>query len=813
MDAKLRDYLFNNRQILVVPSGNENNELLAATALKNLENMGFTIGKRGYELLSTATSEDIQNWYYDTEEKLKEITGGNHRYKPFYPNFPEQVMNLSELDRFIDQISHYIFGYKPEEVNKKENVRSLEPFKLKVLEVFEESKEEEAMNLAEEIFKNTINTKMTLDPATLRDAVNAYMSIDDNWMDKTSNMTNRNLISYLYVKAINEGFDTHNMPKLVANDYIKIAKLYNLLKEYESSASSFKNFSFDEVENEKIKSLPNKMRRFIAEGLNKVRNLEEDVARDKSGFKALFRGIHIGEYKKLNNVNEVARKLRAGEPLETFYSKMEKFLRESRAFEATNLLEKRPGEFIKKFSRLYASIESIQDKKLADITMLNFKQCLEKVSKEARLEDIVSLSTYLDSRLREGRLPIHNVNGNLFLSDKDPYINLFRREDVKDFQEIIKAGIKEQVKDAPEKYGRVYIEPDMYKMKLPSNIKDKSDTPHGYTKGSRLPIEGDKNIRFFIWWTNTETRKVDIDLSANIYGHNGQAIPLVDFNDNGKSIAQICRIGFSESYNSFGCTHSGDIINGGNINGNGACEYIDVDFNKLKEKNAKYVQMYVNVYSGDTFHNLPNAEFGWQERKELDKSAQFNIKAVKSHSKCNGDYMGLTPIIIDVDNKEVIWVDSPDYHARTASTQHNATPISILMEKYAVNDGISMGEYANLVAVANGSMIVDTPEEADTLFMVNEYEDREDSQRVITSKDQDIWLGEMLVANNNNETPELKLEKEITPEDISNEDALTGFINDISSESFENDINNETEDVQTEEEDIDLDEDEEDIEI
>ena len=135
--------LFNERGITAVPYGTEDNSVLAATAVKNLQSHGVTIDSTGFELLKTASKKDITDWYYDTQEMFLESSGGNHSYKPFYPNFPEEVMQKDDFELFIDQILHYAVGYRPLEQNEKENRESLEEHPLKVLATVRRNDEDE----------------------------------------------------------------------------------------------------------------------------------------------------------------------------------------------------------------------------------------------------------------------------------------------------------------------------------------------------------------------------------------------------------------------------------------------------------------------------------------------------------------------------------------------------------------------------------------------------------------------------------------------------------------------------------------------
>ena len=71
----------------------------------------------------------------------------------FYPNFPKEVMEASEVQLFVEQMAHYCFGYRPKGVDEKENIHSLEEHPLKVLMAIPND-EGEKHRIASEVFQN-----------------------------------------------------------------------------------------------------------------------------------------------------------------------------------------------------------------------------------------------------------------------------------------------------------------------------------------------------------------------------------------------------------------------------------------------------------------------------------------------------------------------------------------------------------------------------------------------------------------------------------------------------------------------------------
>lgn len=757
----MKEILFYARKILCIPSGDGDNTALAMTALKNLSDYGFTLDEAGCAMLKTASKKDIEAWYYEASDRLNKLAGGNHTYKPFYPNFPEEVMEKTDAELFFDQILHYVTVaihdvtdgqtpiFMPEGENRKEGVKSLEEHPLKVVATIDAKDEDTIASLAKEVFQNTLKSKLTPSADDMENIIHRYMAANPCWTKDADVAENRTVLSYLYAVALADNMDTSCMPALVANDYLRIAQIYSYMKV--NDITEIDNFSALSGKNEFGKkkqlficSIPNSMRRFIAYGLNdlKPENLEEDVARNLKQWKYLFKIMHAGQMEKLKNLHSVVMKVREGKPLNTFYARVEKAFAQYQENPnmVLSLYKSRPGEFVKALNRLLMAEakDEEQAKKYASSLVEACRDTFGKV----RPEDLVRLISYLTSRTREDRLPVHNVNGSLFLSEKK---HAPLAQDVADlFIKLAKEGIASQIQTGVP-YGKVYIDPQLAKAPLPTEVSDMSSAMNAYPRGTRIPIERNedgsaKNMRVFIWWTNMKNERVDLDLSGNLF-----------VKRDGHYVSDES-ISFHDSYCVHGATHSGDITNGGKFGGHGVCEYIDFNIHSLKEAKIDYVQVYVNSYTGQSLKDVP-CQGGWMERDELDKSQQFDVRAVRQSSMLTYDGRGVVMAIIDVNAEEVIWMDAPDLHARTASTSLTVmNSFEIMLERYAKGDLMTMKDMAELAVSANGGEIVDSMEEADVIFSLDEIKAGE-GKRVITSKNQDVWLGEFMA-------PQKKEEKE-----------------------------------------------------
>lgn len=775
---KMEDILFYARKAVTVPNGDEDNATLAMTAVKNLSDYGFIPDSKGIEALCTSPAQEISDWYYRTEARFRALAGADHEYNPFYPNFPEEVISKSELEMFLDQIAHYVTvaigdilgetggAWRPDGKNEKKGKKSLEDHPLKVIATVSEDELDEAVA---SIFKNTLASRLMPSKEDIRGIINAYIDAVEDWTKDAGTVENRKVLSYLYTLAVLSGNDTSPLPSLVTGDYLRIAQVYSCMRRL--GTDMLENIDTDKkgrdgkVRQQRVTHLSKPLVRFIAEGLEGLANLE-DIYRNGEQWKPVFRLMHVGAMKNKPNLLSVAQKLRSHATIRTFYSGIEDAYRKKDYEKAVRMYASRPGEFVKNLNRMLNVKIDNAGKKKAYAELL-YKKAGETFMK-ARTEDLIRLAGYLRSRTREDRLAVHNVKGVLVQTEKkhEPI-------DAASAEALIalaKKAIATQTKKAV--YRKAYIDSRLGNVPLPTEITDASDAMNAWPRGTRLPIEKNadgtpKNVRMFVWWTNQKEDagkryRVDLDLSAELFHKN-------KYKDDGEVLCT--RTGSVSFHSCYGygngaITHSGDITDGEEYGGAGVCEYVDINIKELQNNHpdVDYIQVYVNSYTGQPFSEVPCLG-GWQEREELDESDQFDPCAVKQTSKMVCASCGVTMAVVDVKNAEIVWVDVPNRKAVAASTSiDGAHAFDLILDRYMKGDQMTMKELAELSVAEAGAELTENMEEADVIFSMEAVQDVREGQRVITAKDQDIWLGEFMCPQ------EPEKEKEVVAEEKANEE-------------------------------------------
>jgi stress response protein SCP2 len=171
---------------------------------------------------------------------------------------------------------------------------------------------------------------------------------------------------------------------------------------------------------------------------------------------------------------------------------------------------------------------------------------------------------------------------------------------------------------------------------VPFSQRSASKALKTIVRGSRIPLSAENTVRFFIWWKNGKER-TDIDLSAVFFDADYKYIDLVSY------------------YNleNFGGHHSGDIVDAPE----GAAEFIDVGIKRLIEHKVRFIVMSINSFTSQPFCDLPECFAGWMARTHADSGEIFEPKTVRNKIDISSDTKICLPLIIDLQEQQVIWTD------------------------------------------------------------------------------------------------------------------------------------------------------------
>lgn len=715
----------------------KNEQALVVTMMKNVQSLGFTFSKELFEALSHMNRDELKVFYSDLIPALKELVGADVEYNPMYPNFPTQVAEMDGIELFINAIVHYwSFGTLMPEYEKDERLPLIDVNKMALLST---GNHEDLM----EIFKNLVASKTSLSAQDKEDVTTIIKDCADyvNYLpDEIPLKENVALIGKLIIEeapvksasAISKYFRT-------ATD---VLRLVTALSDGDISLAG----------KTKYRNLKRRERRMILDLLANCGNITEDLFRYQYEWIRVAEILHPFEYNypRYKNVNKAFDTLRNDKKPLMFGGKVQAAILRKDMKAAADLLKSRPGEFARQL-----------DKVLRDSDNPTYiLECFKSVAVEISAPVLLQVRQHFIGRMAETPNPVRvffpkgNLAKAMSIKNELPAIDKTICQNV---AKACRDALIEQYK-SKESLGKVYVDEEFKNYLVPFSQRSASSTNKSVVRGSQLPIKSDATaVRAFIWWTNTskgngwDAGRVDIDLSAAIYDSDWNYVEHVSYTR--------LRSGKMKAF------HSGDITNGGSLNGKGVAEFIDVDIDAVAE-NGRYIVYQVYNYTGQHYSSLENCRFGWMEREDVQSGEIFEPTTVNMVMDVNAEGVTAIPVIFDCVERKFIWCDMnlgiERNHHGGINLESNISGVTATCYAMTHLNKPNIYDLAMLNAMARGTVVTDR-NEADIIFsndttvpfeiVIEKDETTGEEKRVvkdkvdvpiITSFDTDYFMGNLL---------------------------------------------------------------------
>lgn len=669
-------------------------------ALKNVQALGFTFSQTLMETLLHFSKEEIKYFYIDLISELKKLVGADVEYNPMYPNFPEQVMSATDAELFINAIVHYwTFGNLIPEYEKDERLPLIDDNKMTVLSV---GTHEDLM----EIFSNLVQSKTSLSAQDKEDIVSIVKECADFGEYLPEIIPLKENVAFIGKLIIEEAPIKSAKP---IEKYFKTAtdvlRLITALSDGDISLAT----------KTKYRNLKRRERRMILDLLSNCGDILEDLFRHQYEWIRVAEILHTGEYhtphyhsSKYNDVVDAFNILRNEHKPLMFGGKVQKAILERDMNTATNLLKQRPGEFARQLDKI------LRESRNKDYVIYAFADIAASVSTSVLLQ----VRQHFIGRMADEQLPIRvffpkgNVAKAVSAKNELPSIDKYYCQTV---VEVCDEALAYQY-EKREPLGKVYIDEELKNYIVPFSQRSASKATKTIVRGSKLPIaENAKAVRGFIWWTNTDKSnhedyygtdgRVDIDLSAAIYDENWNYVERVSYTN--------LR---SAKYRAY---HSGDITNGGSVEGKGVAEFLDVSIDALARNAGRYIVFQVYNYTRQKFSSLPNCRFGWMEREDVDSGEIFEPTTVKMKMDLTADGTVAIPVIFDCVERKFIWCDMNlsmecSYHGGN-NLESNLSGVTATCYAMTHLNKANIYDLVAINAMARGKIVADR-NEADIIF-------------------------------------------------------------------------------------------------
>ncbi len=683
----------------------ENNLVKAVTVNDELINIGYTLSPKDIVRLSRSESLD---GFFDYVKSLV----GDVKAAPMYPDFPTQVMELSEAQFRFHQILHYMSTYGMEEImgtpvekgwlpnpdapkKTEEDTRILES---KVIGLIPED---------EMYIKAVSKVTGKSERMTDKELLIVKQAVGFCTTEQLSALRvpfKQNLFELFYCIFTNETLDSAGKLSALKAICQHTGDVWKCI-DYAITRSHYHfRTSQKKVLVKLLESYPSRDFR------------ENLVLSDKKAerIKVILPFISFDNLSRNPEHKKSVADLRNGE-LRSWASTAVKLIN-TNPDEAIEFIAKRPGELFRKINWLIkkgCSKDKLKDalvkssEKLSIQTLVttlnkfgetlskykNFDFDAEFQEKPIRFDDEFEYGDDYTAeefniyRLEQMKESLATRKSNIekreeFEKKKAEIINIIKRAE--NVFNICEYALAERMKSITTglEGKKVYCDFHNYDIDMSViNCNEKSDEG-GYLRSGlaiKLPENVDR-LRFFVYW-NHPTR-VDVDLHASAVDIDGKDI----------------YIGWSRDFR----TGDASIVFSGDITHSDAAEYIDFDMNS----NLKQITANINIYDGvPTFKELQEVYVGIMAVKKLDQKVKhYSSKNCFFSHYLTGNYRMINYGYIDVENRVLIF-DGSTTNDVYSNAVHNKPMFSL-------------GDYLDMLFEAKNIEIVETREEADTVLIM-----------------------------------------------------------------------------------------------
>ena len=718
-----------NKVILGIGTAKVANDRCITTIMKNIEELGYTFSREVFDVLRTYSVNELTEFYLELKAALMKLKGANVVYMPMYADFPKGVMDAHFSELYINAMVHYWSDgiLYPKNHRKRVNDRLplFDETKVKVLQLGSEAD-------VRQIFDNICTSRTSISRTDREDIAYLFETENMKLPDNIPHKENAAYISALYLQK---------------NPLARVSGLRKYIKTATDVLRLVTAMSDGDVslaENTRYKSFTRRQRRMIMELLSGCPNIEGDMLRYKERWIRIGERIHPSEFDCSRYTLEYDRainafdKLRNNRKIETFAGKVEFDLAYGEYESALAELVKRPGELARRLDQLLrvAHKESV---------IRSFASVAEKVSTPVLLQ----VREHFLHRAEQADVRVFFPKGSLAKCHSER--NNLPDIDERYCQEVVRICENALVKiyGQREPMGKVYLSDDYRNYVVPFSQRSASKAFKTIVRGSRLPMASQTNaVRAFIWWTNMDKcdlgsyddGRVDIDLSAAIFDENWNYMEHVSYTNLKSEKYKAC--------------HSGDIVNGGPVDGDGVSEFLDVDVDSVVRYGARYVVYQVYSYTGQTYADMPHAMFGWMERADVNSGEIYEPKMVEQKLDLTAGSKVCIPVIFDCVKREFIWCDMnmslSGVHMNTGGNNLESNLSGVTAVCYSMVN-VKKPHLYDLIAlnVMGRGVLVDNREDADivfdtALYLNNDTVENERDKMVITPYDTELFMSEYL---------------------------------------------------------------------
>ncbi|MEC0127354.1 TerD family protein [Paenibacillus pabuli] len=610
-------YLNRELRVIITESDDILPECVLATALKNLELLGYTFSTRLIDMLSTWEQESFVLWVERVMEELRYMTGAHPMGNFSVPTYPDQLMNIHESELYLNALMHYWTLHK-QESKLDERTLWVGQTRLRVIDIGHPSD-------FHRIGLNLLAGQMPRSPVA-REQFIWFATEYDGWdlfeLDQILVKENAAVYCAAWLRTGRASLAHFQRYLRTATDILRLA-----------AACSDGDVSLKR--NTRFRSFNRSERRLLLALLESVPEPLEELFRYKGRWLRLAERLHPGEYRqRYPKAVKAIEQLRSGERPFTFSGRVEHaFKQMDRSLILTTLAE-RPDEMVRQLDRMIRSGVAVRD------VVSKLEVVADRLSTPALLHVLTHFRTRVNVQERRCFFPKGNT-AKLYVSAQT--LPPMDAQDVHVVISAVEDVLLKRFAKLPS-FGNVYIDERLQDYTIPQGSRSVSKSHKFLSRGSWVPLPAGDTVRFFIWWregggATVSTGRVKIALCCVVYDSDWHALDQVSYahpkSDNVQAL------------------HSGDIV----VVPDGAAEYIDIHMPSARAFGARYIVLMVNLVADHPLNDLSEVYAGWMMRKAPQPGDIFEVSPVQDRiDLAMGAHIGM-PAIIDLQERRILWCD------------------------------------------------------------------------------------------------------------------------------------------------------------
>lgn len=652
---------------VLLPNDNKPNGL-AATIQYELMQAGYMLDEKAYNAVEYAPHDEAVCFHSEVIGYLRTMLGDTGNFRPFYEGFPQQVMELSHAELFINQLLHYWSNgaFEPD-AWKGERPVAMEHPQYKMLHCG-----------TTEDFEAIFTTLCAANQAHTDQSRATILWFVRNYPDVARLLPPQVPFKETLCMLAAEGMP---VTLATATDVLRLAvymsggdiSLPPIPSPEERKKAKYKTHTY------KFKKFTRSERRMLIERLEQSTCDASEMALKAERWKRLGEILHIGDYARRYPRSVQAINSVRNDQACSWYAQV---AAADSIKEKIDILSQRPGEYVRRLDLLLRQAGNESDR---GVVIDTFAQLLPNVSSKVLYELYNHFLRRSDPDAVRP-LQLKNRRTPIFLDALPP----MNSTDIERLNTLIADELKRRYSTLPP-MGRVYIDDKLRNIPVPLQMRGLNPTLKTLVRGTRVPL-GNANakvIRFYLHWIDKEYSE-DLDLSATFVGE--ESIETISW---ATGLKNQCAI------------HSGDVRHR-----KGDCaEYIDVILDEAR-KTFRYVIITANNFERRPMNSI-DAAFGYMEREHPEANRTWIPQTTANSFRFSSEAQGVHMVIFDLEQMQYIVLDTDSQSLPVAALD---TPLMLrLIHLYTQTPALDMYTLLSWHATTRGTL-VHTPDEADTIL-------------------------------------------------------------------------------------------------